>query len=108
MKQKVVVAMSGGVDSSAAAALLVEKNYDVIGIGLRLADHHNMESSHRGCCAPRDLADARSVASILKFSNLFFIVPVLSSAAKIPFPEDIILRAMEFRSDILIKSFYTR
>ena len=77
MKQKVVVAMSGGVDSSAAAALLVEKHYDVIGIGLRLADHHNMESSHRGCCAPRDLADARSVASILNIP--FYVMDVRES-----------------------------
>ncbi|MBE17674.1 MAG: tRNA 2-thiouridine(34) synthase MnmA [Nitrospinae bacterium] len=77
MKQKVVVAMSGGVDSSVAAALLVEKDFDVIGIGLRLADHHNMESSHRGCCAPRDLADARSVASILNIP--FYVMDVRDS-----------------------------
>ncbi|MED5578408.1 MAG: tRNA 2-thiouridine(34) synthase MnmA [Nitrospinota bacterium] len=77
MKQKVVVAMSGGVDSSVAAALLVEKNFDVIGIGLRLADHHNMVSSHRGCCAPRDLVDARSVASILKIP--FYVMDVRES-----------------------------
>ncbi len=77
MKQKVVVAMSGGVDSSVAAALLVEKDFDVVGIGLRLADHHNMKSSDRGCCAPRDLGDARAVASVLKIP--FYVMDVRDS-----------------------------
>ncbi len=65
MAERVVVAMSGGVDSSVAAALLLEQGYEVVGIGLRLADRPAVESFHRGCCAPRDLADARAVAARL-------------------------------------------
>ncbi|MBI3128799.1 MAG: tRNA 2-thiouridine(34) synthase MnmA [Candidatus Tectomicrobia bacterium] len=69
MRERVVVAMSGGVDSSVAAALLVERGYEVVGVGLRLADRlpGEAESFHRGCCAPRDLADARAVAARLGF-----------------------------------------
>jgi len=56
----VVVAMSGGVDSSAAAALLVEQGHEVIGVSLRLT---RTERAGPGrCCTPDDLDDARSVA----------------------------------------------
>ena len=65
MGERAVVAMSGGVDSSVAAALMVERGYETIGVGLRLADRPVRESSRRGCCAPRDLADARAVAARL-------------------------------------------
>jgi tRNA-uridine 2-sulfurtransferase len=60
----VVVAMSGGVDSSVAAALLVDQGYTVIGIMLRLWSEPGMESENR-CCTPDDLAIARRVASRL-------------------------------------------
>lgn len=57
---RVVVAMSGGVDSSAAAALLVEQGHEVIGVTLRLA---RVERAGPGrCCSPDDLEDARAVA----------------------------------------------
>ncbi len=56
---RVVVAMSGGVDSSVAAALLVEAGYDVVGISMRLW----CDTSGGGCCSPDDFADARRVAS---------------------------------------------
>lgn len=65
MGERAVVAMSGGVDSSVAAALMVERGFETIGVGLRLADRPARESFHRGCCAPRDLADARAVAARL-------------------------------------------
>jgi tRNA-specific 2-thiouridylase len=59
---RVVVAMSGGVDSSVTAALLAEAGYDVVGITLQLYDHG--EATHRkgACCAGRDIHDARAVA----------------------------------------------
>src|SRR5438309_11324407 len=62
-KQRVVVAMSGGVDSSVAAALLVEQGYDVIGISLRLANPKISGDETGGCCSIDDFADARAVAA---------------------------------------------
>lgn len=61
---RVVVAMSGGVDSSVAAALLVEQGYDVIGMMLRLWSEPGRESFNR-CCTPDQMADARCVAEHL-------------------------------------------
>jgi tRNA-specific 2-thiouridylase len=62
---RVVVAMSGGVDSSVVAGLLKREGYDVIGITLQLYDHG--EAAHRAgsCCAGRDIEDARRVAATL-------------------------------------------
>ena len=77
MAKRVVVAMSGGVDSSVAAALMVEEGYEAIGVGLRLADRPAQESFHRGCCAPRDLADARAVAGQLDIP--FYVMDVRES-----------------------------
>ncbi len=77
MAQRVVVAMSGGVDSSVAAALMVEEGHETIGVGLRLADRPAQESFHRGCCAPRDLADARAVAARLEIP--FYVMDVRES-----------------------------
>lgn len=59
---RVVVAMSGGVDSSVTAALLKAEGYDVVGVTLQLYDHG--EAMHRkgACCAGRDIHDARAVA----------------------------------------------
>jgi tRNA-specific 2-thiouridylase len=60
---RVVVAMSGGVDSSVTAALLKAEGYDVVGVTLQLYDHG--EAIHRkgACCAGRDIHDARRVAA---------------------------------------------
>src|SRR5262245_15436468 len=62
---RVVVAMSGGVDSSVTAALLKAEGYDVVGVTLQLYDHG--EATHRkgACCAGQDIHDARSVADRL-------------------------------------------
>ena len=62
---RVVVAMSGGVDSSVVAALLKAEGYDVIGVTLQLYDHG--EATHRpgACCAGQDIHDARQVAARL-------------------------------------------
>jgi tRNA-specific 2-thiouridylase len=59
---RVVVAMSGGVDSSVTAALLKSAGYDVVGVTLQLYDHG--EATHRkgACCAGQDIHDARAVA----------------------------------------------
>src|SRR5262249_11551791 len=60
----VVVAMSGGVDSSAAAALLVEQGHEVLGITLRVWSYEGAARCG-SCCSPDDIDDARAVASTL-------------------------------------------
>ncbi len=59
---RVVVAMSGGVDSSVAAALLHEQGYDVVGITLQLYDYGQALAKKGACCAGQDIYDARRVA----------------------------------------------
>jgi tRNA-specific 2-thiouridylase len=62
-RTRVVVAMSGGVDSSVTAALLAEEGYDVVGITLQLYDHGAATHRKGACCAGRDIQDARAVAA---------------------------------------------
>ncbi len=62
---RVVVAMSGGVDSSVTAALLAEEGYDVVGVTLQLYDHGAALGRKGACCAGRDIHDARAVADRL-------------------------------------------
>jgi tRNA-uridine 2-sulfurtransferase len=62
---RVVVAMSGGVDSSVVAGLLRNAGYDVVGITLQLYDHGAATGQSRTCCAGRDVHDARRVAARL-------------------------------------------
>ena len=59
---RVVVAMSGGVNSSVTAALLSDAGYDVVGITLQLYDHGAATHRKGACCAGRDIHDARAVA----------------------------------------------
>ncbi|HPQ51032.1 MAG: tRNA 2-thiouridine(34) synthase MnmA [Alphaproteobacteria bacterium] len=59
---RVVVAMSGGVDSSVAAALLHEQGYDVVGITLQLYDYGEAVARKGACCAGKDIYDAKRVA----------------------------------------------
>jgi tRNA-specific 2-thiouridylase len=61
----VVVAMSGGIDSSVAAALMKQGGYDVVGITLQLYDHGAATHRTGACCAGRDIQDARNVAAHL-------------------------------------------
>ncbi len=68
---KVVVAMSGGVDSSVAAALLKEQGYDVIGMMMRLWSEPGKEDSNR-CCTPDSMGQARRVAA--KLDIPFYVV----------------------------------
>ncbi len=62
---RVVVAMSGGVDSSVVAAMLKQEGYDVIGITLQLYDHGFALQAKGACCAGADIHDARQVAALL-------------------------------------------
>ena len=77
-KTRVVVAMSGGVDSSATAALLVEQGYDVVGVTLQLYDHGMAVGKKGACCAGQDIYDAHQVAEkigiphyVLDYENRF-------------------------------------
>ncbi len=62
---RVVVAMSGGVDSSVTAAILAAEGYDVVGVTLQLYDHGAAIHRKGACCAGRDIHDARAVAEKL-------------------------------------------
>ena len=75
---RVVVAMSGGVDSSAVAALLKSEGYDVVGVTLQLYDHGAALAKKNACCAGVDIHDARRVAEemgfphyVLDYENIF-------------------------------------
>lgn len=75
---RVVVAMSGGVDSSVVAALLKSQGYDVVGITLQLYDHGKAVGRTGACCAGTDIHDARRVADsigiphyVLDYENRF-------------------------------------
>ncbi|MDI6027242.1 tRNA 2-thiouridine(34) synthase MnmA [Corticibacterium sp. UT-5YL-CI-8] len=62
---RVVVAMSGGVDSSVVAGLLKQEGYDVVGVTLQLYDHGAATHRAGSCCAGQDIADARRVSETL-------------------------------------------
>ncbi len=66
---RVVVAMSGGVDSSVVAAELAAQGYDVVGITLQLYDHGAALAKKGACCAGRDIHDARRVAETMGFPH---------------------------------------
>ena len=66
---RVIVAMSGGVDSSVTAALLHEEGYDVVGITLQLYDYGKSSLNSRSCCAGQDVYDAKHVADRLNIPH---------------------------------------
>jgi tRNA-uridine 2-sulfurtransferase len=66
---RVVVAMSGGVDSSVVAAQLAEEGYDVVGVTLQLYDHGAALAKKGACCAGRDIHDAARVAETMGFAH---------------------------------------
>lgn len=75
---KVIVAMSGGVDSSVVAALMAEEGYETIGITLQLYDHGAAIEKKNACCAGQDIDDARRVCEkigiphyVLNYESLF-------------------------------------
>jgi tRNA-specific 2-thiouridylase len=69
VETRVVVAMSGGVDSSVVAARLKEEGYDVVGVTLQLYDHGAALARKGACCAGRDIHDARRVADAMGFPH---------------------------------------
>lgn len=95
---RVVVAMSGGVDSSVVAAELAREGYDVVGVTLQLYDHGAALAKKGACCAGRDIHDARRVADemgfphyVLDYENVFkdavideFADSYLSGATPVP------------------------
>ena len=75
---RVVVAMSGGVDSSVVAAMLADEGYDVVGVTLQLYDHGAALAKKGACCAGLDIHDARRVSEkmgfphyVLDYENIF-------------------------------------
>ena len=72
MPSRVVVAMSGGVDSSVAAALLLEQGHEVIGVSLRLAAEPAEPGRSSGCCSIEDFRDAARVAECLDIPHYVF------------------------------------
>src|SRR5271165_5478023 len=76
--ERILVAMSGGVDSSVAAARLVDEGHDVVGVTLHLWDYPEDPQgagggrAHGRCCAPEDQYDARRVADAVGFPHFTF------------------------------------
>jgi tRNA-specific 2-thiouridylase len=66
---RIVCAMSGGVDSSVAAALLVDQGHDVIGLSMQLYDQSGGEAAFGSCCSIDDLHDARRVAAAIRIPH---------------------------------------
>ena len=75
MQKKAMIAMSGGVDSSVAAYLMVQNGYDCAGATLKLYDNPQCSfPGHRACCTPSDTEDARSVAA--RLGMLYYVFPM--------------------------------
>jgi len=125
---RIVCAMSGGVDSSVAAALLKAAGYDVVGITLQLYDHGEAIRRKGACCAGQDIHDARRVAAsfgiphyVLDFESRFreaviddFVSAYVQGATPIPCVRcnqtvkfaDLLWRARELDASALVTGHY--
>ena len=72
---KIIVAMSGGVDSSVAAVKLKKEGYDVIGVTLRLYNQSNSSKS-KSCCAGIDIDDAKKLQNSMIFHIMYLIIKI--------------------------------
>jgi tRNA-specific 2-thiouridylase len=127
---RIVIAMSGGVDSSVAAALLAEQGHDVIGVSMQLYDQSEGQTNFGTCCTIDDLYDARRVAAaigiphyIVNFENRFDEQVVSNfikeySVGRTPIPcahcnsdlkfATLLERALGFGADALATGHYAR
>ncbi|MEJ8472735.1 tRNA 2-thiouridine(34) synthase MnmA [Roseibium algae] len=127
---RVVVAMSGGVDSSVVAALMKQQGYDVVGVTLQLYDHGAAVSRAKSCCAGQDIHDARRAAEkigiphyVLDYESRFkeavmdrfadsYIagetpIPCVSCNQTVKF-QDLLKTAKDLGADILATGHYVR
>ena len=127
---KIVVAMSGGVDSSTVAGIMKKEGYNVIGVTLKLYDSNKTSNGNRQCCAGQDILDAKRVSQKLNISHKIlyyqkkFKKEVIDSfvdsyiAGETPIPcvqcnqtvkfRDLYLHAKEMKADALVTGHYVK